>query len=257
MGFAAENRDEQWHADDERTALVWRRVQQRAALEGAAVLPRHVCGAAEEVLDGSGVLLYQGQGEVDVRPVALSGPLAAEELGEAEVTFGEGPALSALRTRCPVQAADLADPEGAAAWPVFAAFAASRHVAAAFAFPVMMGAIVVGCLEVHRATAGPLTPQEWADGLLLADSAMLVLLRGGPPDAARDPCADAVEARWAGVRQATGLVSVQLGSDLSTAFVRLRAHAYSTGRRLAAVADDVVARRLRFEPEAGGDLSWG
>ncbi|MBP2336568.1 hypothetical protein JOF41_002746 [Saccharothrix coeruleofusca] len=252
MGFAAGNRDDQWHADEERNVLVWRRIERRAALEGTAVMPRHVCGAAGEALNGTGVLLYQGWGEAGVRPVALSGP-PAEELGEAQVTLGEGPALSALRHRCPVPAADLMAPTGAARWPVFASWAVSRDVAAVFAFPVMMGAVAVGCLEVHRAAAGPLTPQEWADGLLLADSAMLVLLRGGPAGAARDPHTDAVEARWVRVQQAIGVLSVQLDSDLATASARLRAHAYCTERRLTAVADDVVAHRLRLESDAGGD----
>jgi hypothetical protein len=42
---------------------------------------------------------------------------------------------------------------------------------------------------------------------------------------------------------------VQLNSDLTVAFLRLRAHAYLTGRHLSQVAGDVVERRLRFDPE--------
>jgi hypothetical protein len=60
-------------------------------------------------------------------------------------------------------------------------------------------------------------------------------------------------ARWAGVHQATGMVSVQLGVDLVTAFLRLRTHAFSTGRRLSAVADDVVERKLWFAPDPTGE----
>jgi len=57
------------------------------------------------------------------------------------------------------------------------------------------------------------------------------------------------EYRWVEVHQATGMVSVQLGSDLTVAFLRLRAHAYLTGRRLSQVAREVVERRLRFDPD--------
>jgi hypothetical protein len=57
------------------------------------------------------------------------------------------------------------------------------------------------------------------------------------------------EYRWAVVHQATGMVSVQLNTDLTVAFLRLRAHAYLTGRRMAQVASDVVERRLRFDPD--------
>ncbi len=49
------------------------------------------------------------------------------------------------------------------------------------------------------------------------------------------------------VHQATGMVAVQLGVGVSTALVRLRAHAFGSERRLVAVAQDVVERRLRFE----------
>jgi hypothetical protein len=45
------------------------------------------------------------------------------------------------------------------------------------------------------------------------------------------------------------MVSVQLDSDLTAAFLRLRAHAYLAGRRLSQVASDVVERRLRFDPD--------
>ncbi len=54
------------------------------------------------------------------------------------------------------------------------------------------------------------------------------------------------EYRWAEVNQATGMVSVQLDSELTAAFLRLCAHAYLTGR-LSQVARDVTERRLRFE----------
>ena len=43
------------------------------------------------------------------------------------------------------------------------------------------------------------------------------------------------------------MISVQLSVGLTEALARLRAHAYAQDRRVAEVADDVVARRLRFE----------
>jgi AmiR/NasT family two-component response regulator len=45
------------------------------------------------------------------------------------------------------------------------------------------------------------------------------------------------------------MVAAQLDTDLDDAFARLRAKAFADGRRLADVAADVVARKLRFEPE--------
>jgi hypothetical protein len=43
------------------------------------------------------------------------------------------------------------------------------------------------------------------------------------------------------------MISVQLNVDLAEALARLRAHAFAQDRSVAEVADDVVARRLRFD----------
>jgi AmiR/NasT family two-component response regulator len=48
------------------------------------------------------------------------------------------------------------------------------------------------------------------------------------------------------IDQATGMLTVQLGVPAAEAFARLRAYAYSQDRRLADVAGDIVARRLRL-----------
>jgi hypothetical protein len=89
-------------------------------------------------------------------------------------------------------------------------------------------------------------------GLLFADAALprvLDHLSGHGTLDGPDLPTSGFEYRWAEVHQATGMVSVQLGSDLTVAFLRLRAHAYLTGRRLSQVAGDVVGCRLRFQPD--------
>jgi len=49
------------------------------------------------------------------------------------------------------------------------------------------------------------------------------------------------------------MLTVQLGVPVAEAFVRLRAYAYSQDRRLADVAGDIVARRLRLGRDLGQD----
>jgi AmiR/NasT family two-component response regulator len=51
------------------------------------------------------------------------------------------------------------------------------------------------------------------------------------------------------IDQATGMLTVQLGATAAEAFIRLRAYAYCEDRRLADVASDIVARRLRLSPD--------
>jgi hypothetical protein len=43
------------------------------------------------------------------------------------------------------------------------------------------------------------------------------------------------------------MVAVQLGINVADALVRLRAHAFAYDRALRDVAEDVVARRMRFD----------
>lgn len=235
-------------ADDERRDWLWSRVRDLAAVEGVPVGLRHVCATAATALDAADIVVYQVTDGPRGEPVNAGGALG-DRLSEAEITFGEGPAVDCLREEHPVLAPDLDSLDSARTWPVYAPFALSHGVAAIFAFPVMMGSVVVGCLEAHRSVPGGLSNRQVVDGLLLSDAVMVLLLRGEPLPLGVDPFGDAVEARWARVHRATSVVAVQLRSDLPTAFVRLRAHAYRTGARLTDVAADVLARRLRFHSD--------
>ena len=49
------------------------------------------------------------------------------------------------------------------------------------------------------------------------------------------------------VSQATGMLVAQLDVEPAEALVRLRAHAYATGRTSTEVARDILDRRLRLE----------
>jgi hypothetical protein len=52
------------------------------------------------------------------------------------------------------------------------------------------------------------------------------------------------------VHQATGMVLAQLGINAADAALLLRAHAYSSGRSVAEVANDIVERRLDFATDS-------
>jgi len=226
-----------------------------AQAEGTQVSVRHVCQACVTMVHAGGVALYVigdlGLGE----PVYATDPVS-ERVAELQVTLGEGPAVQALAEAHSVAAPDLSSRQAQRDWPVFAAQAWLTGVRAVFAFPLAMGAISVGTLEIHRSVVAGLSATEYIDALLYADVAMQLILdrvHDIPTVAEYDLFTTDFGTRWAGVHQATGMVSVQLDTDLTTAFLRLRTHAFSTGRRLSAVADDVVTRKLRFSPEPTGD----
>ena len=176
----------------------------------------------------------------------------SEQLAVLQLTFGEGPSPGASAAGGPLLASDLAAGDVAILWPSFAPAALQAGAAAIFAFPLQIGAIRIGMLEMYRSQPGPLSADQLGDALVLADAAAVLLLEsqdraevaagslagpgGQPPYLAL---------HRAEVDQATGMLTEQLGVGIEEAFVRLRAYAYAQERRLADVASDIVAHRLR------------
>jgi hypothetical protein len=120
-----------------------------------------------------------------------------------------------------------------------------------------MGAIRPGVLDLYADVPTVLGTEELADALAFADLATLILLdarideTGAPVDGAlADRGFEYLGGYRAEIDQATGILTVQLEVGIDEAFVRLRAYAYTQGRRLPDVAADVVAHRLRFSPDA-------
>ena len=191
---------------------------------------------------------------VPVSGAGLALMRAARHLEELQFTMGEGPCVDASREGRPVLQPDLLV-AAAHRWPEFTASALTAGVRAIFAFPLQVGAIRVGVLDLYRHTPGHLTDAQFADTLAFADAATLLLLQlqGGRDGAGQiHPQLNGVLESRAVVHQATGMISVQLGVGLGDAMLRLRAHAYAQARPVYNVAGDVVGRRLRFDDSETG-----
>jgi hypothetical protein len=248
--------------DRERAARVRASIDELARAEGTAPSIRHVCLACRAALAGGGVSVSL-LGELGGGSLLFATDPRSEELAELQVTVGEGAGLDALNQNRPVLVSDLSAVGIQRRWPLFAPAAHDLGAGSLFAFPLQAGVISIGVLEINWVVPGWLSPEQVAGALLYADAALVVLLQldlaaqsTGAEDRADGMVGpgrpiDGFVDRWDEVHQATGIVSVQLGTSITEAFVRLRAHAYASDRRLSAVAHDVVARRLRFAPEPG------
>jgi hypothetical protein len=163
---------------------------------------------------------------------------------------GEGPAVDALTRAGPVLVDDLA--KELAGWPGFADALGADAQGAMYAFPLQIGAIVVGVLDLSRAAPVPLEPEEMTAMLAVADIVTMVLLSHTPP---HDVATDAAEAWWvpspaaSEIHQATGMVVAQLAVPPHIAYLRLRAYAFAHDLPLTTVALDVIERRLRFDTD--------
>jgi hypothetical protein len=160
-------------------------------------------------------------------------------------SVGEGPGDEAYARGAPVLVSDVGVDQ--VRWPGFAQAALGEGLAAVFAFPLVIGAIRFGMLELFRRRPGGLAGSALADATVLASLAIDAVL--GDAETARregwewpNPTLSSQD-----VHVAIGMLAVQLQLSLPDAFARLRAHAYAAQRPILEVAHDVMQRRIPLE----------
>lgn len=238
------------------------RVSRVAALfadRTASIPPRSLCSTSVTALhvSSAGLTLMSGDHS---SPVCAS-DVRAGDLDELQFALGEGPCPDAYQSRAPVYEPDL-EHASAGRWPQFTPPAVDSGARGVFAFPLNSGANCIGVLTLYQDTAGDLTPDQAADGPLVAEAlvrSMLTIQSASGPDSLARELID-VDAHRAEVHQATGMVAVQLGIAIPDAAVRLRACAYASDRSVAALARDIVDRRIRLVDDAprngSGEVPW-
>jgi hypothetical protein len=166
---------------------------------------------------------------------------------ELQYTLGEGPCVDAYQQDSVVAEPDLAEPV-ARRWPAFTPPTLQAGVRAVFGFPLRVGTVRLGALNLYRDRPGLLNGEQHADALVVADVAARWVLdaQAGAPSGVLAKELEAGADFHFAVHNAAGMVSVQGGISVAEALIRLRAFAFDNDRLLADVADDVVARRVRL-----------
>jgi hypothetical protein len=205
-----------------------------------------LCEASREIIGvtGAGVMLMSG----DVPRGSLCTTDAVSNLiEELQFTLGEGPCMDAHQEDRVVAEPALAS-GGRTRWLAFTPPVVEAGVEAVFAFPLRVGTVRLGALDLYRTGSGPLSDDQHADALVMADviANWVLDVQATAPAGAVAPELEQDANFHFVVHNAAGAVSVQLGVSMAEALIRLRAHAFSNNRRLRDVAEDVVARRLRF-----------
>ena len=249
---------------ESRRISLWGLVAAHAVAHDRRVSVADVCTVAVSAAQASGAWVTAASSRGPDFVMSVTDPVS-EQLAEVQLTLGEGPYHDVLAISAPVLASDLGDGESGRRWPGFTTEARRLGAGAVFAFPLMIGAIRAGVMGLYRDSPGPLAGQALGDCLLLGDVATVLLVDGlgaraggsdggdgaGPAGQPLDLALHRAE-----VDQATGMLTVQLGVTIAEAYARLRAYAYAQDRRLADVAGDIVARRLRLDadPAPGTEL---
>ncbi|MDQ6698289.1 MAG: GAF and ANTAR domain-containing protein [Actinomycetota bacterium] len=166
---------------------------------------------------------------------------------ELQFTLGEGPCVDAYRQDRPVSEPDLADP-AVPRWIAYSPLAVDVGVRAVFAFPLRVGGVRFGALSLYSDRPGPLSDDQHAEAVVMAQltaEVVLLMQANAPPATLAAELINGANTR-AVVHQAAGMMAGQLDVTVARALVELRAYAFATNRRLVAVAEDVVDRRLSF-----------
>ena len=195
-------------------------------------------------MSGAGIMLMSG----DVPRGSLCSTNEVSELIEQlQYSLGEGPCIDAYNDDRPVLEADLADPE-TPRWLAFRGPAVKAGVRAVFGFPLQVGAVRLGAMNLYRDRPGGLTDNQHGDALAMADitaQAVLLMQADAPAGQLAPDLEESADFQYV-VHQAAGMVAVQLGVSVGQALLRLRAYAFSNDKPLPDVARAVVARQLRF-----------
>ncbi len=143
---------------------------------------KRLCQVCAEVtaMSGAGIMLMAA----DVAQGSLCTSNAMSDLIEQlQYSLGEGPCVDAYNQDWPVLEPDLAHPD-TPRWLAFAPAAVAGGVKAVFGFPLQVGSVRLGALNLCRDRAGPLSDDQHADALVMADiaaQAVLVMQANAPP----------------------------------------------------------------------------
>ena len=94
---------------------------------------------------------------------------------ESQFALGEGPCVDAYNLDRPVLEPDLAHP-AQARWLAFSGPVVASGVQAIFGFPLHIGQVRLGALNLYRDRTGSLTDEQHSDALAMADIATRAVL---------------------------------------------------------------------------------
>ena len=166
----------------------------------------------------------------------------SRDVDELQFATGEGPCHEAFAARRPVLTPDLRSVVDGH-WPGYSSAALDAGVGAVFAFPLQVGAVVLGVMDVYTDRPGSLSQEQVAAALTCAQLATEILIDGDlfSTDGHMGRDLSTVLDHRAEIYQAQGMVVVDLGVEPAEALARMRAHAFGNGQPLIDLARAIIS----------------
>lgn len=220
------------------------------ALERSAENADGFCGPFLDVLPVSGASVATLGELLGTETVAASDGQAAR-LDELQFDLGEGPCWDAMRARRPVLAPDFHG-TSRTEWPALAAAASGDSVVSLFAFPLVIGPLRIGAVDLYSVAPVALDRRQTRQADAMAAIVSRHVLRQALNAVGRDyeDTGNAFSRRL--VHQATGVVLAQLDLSPEDARLVIQGHAFASSRSMMEVARDIVEGRLNFSRQNDG-----
>jgi GAF domain/ANTAR domain len=213
------------------------------SLERAASSPAGYCRPFLDLFPVSGAAVSTIGELLGSETVSASDDLAAL-LDELQFDLGEGPCWDALRRQQPVLEPDIR--RGVAAWPAFAAAIRNEPVSSLFAFPLMVGPLRFGAVDLYSREPVTLDRTQAKQADAMAGVVGRLVLRRALGLVGRDYDHDSNAYSRRIIHQATGMVLAQLDLSPEDARLVIQGHAYAAARPMMEVAQEIVDGRLAF-----------
>ncbi|MEE2033400.1 GAF and ANTAR domain-containing protein [Rhodococcus sp. CC-R104] len=231
--------------EDRRRVSLWRTIAETAGVPGEASWAREVCRMCVRYLAGIDAAALTLRATARAQDMLGASDNWAAQLDEYQYTLGEGPGARAFATGTAVLVPDLSANQ--VRWPGFTDAAQAIGTGAAFAFPLRIGGIRLGTLDLYRRRPGDIPVRVRADTALIADLITLALLKRAEQAEIRGESWIREAGSYQDVNIATGMLAARLHVSLDDAFLRLRAHAFAQNRPVPEVARDVIDQRIDAE----------
>ena len=209
------------------------------ALGDVDASPAGLCRAMVGTLGMDGAAVT-ARGSADHGHLVFATDDVARTVDEFHLTLNEGPAIDAFLHRSPCAVPDLAAGVAVRRWPVLTREVGPLGVGALFAFPLQIGAVPFGTVQLYRRAAGALTPAATTSAMLATEAVARAVLQDLHGADGRMVLPDTIAI-------ATGMIAVQAGVPVGNALALLRAAAFAEHLSIHEIAAMVVGRIRRFD----------